>query len=115
MPKLVCTFCGKLDCTSEYSFKRHLAVCTKRFNAYNAHVPVHESDMQIPGFASLKNDADYESDNQNIMPMQGEDDVGILHQHNIDDESNYDILNDDSSTSLDDEEVKVQYDLMTGL
>ncbi len=66
--------------------------------------------MQITGFASLKNDADYDSDNQNIMPMQGEDDVGILHEHNFDDESNYDILNDVSSTSSDDEEEKVQYD-----
>ena len=42
--------------------------------------------------------------------MQGEDDIGILHDHNIDDESNYDKLNDVSSTSSDDEEEKVQYD-----
>jgi len=80
MPQLVCTFCGKLYCTSEYSLKRHLAVCSKKFNAYNVNVPVHESDMQIPRFASLKNDADYDSENQNIMPMQGKDDIGILHE-----------------------------------
>ncbi len=87
-----------------------MAVCSNRFFAYNVNEPVIESDKQIRRFASLKNDDDYDSDNQNIMPMQGEDDVDILHDYNNDDESNYDILNDVSSTSSDDEEAKVQYD-----
>ena len=35
MPDLVCTFCGTTDCTSEYCLKRHLAVCSKRYTAYD--------------------------------------------------------------------------------
>jgi len=110
MPELECTFCGKTDCTSEYSLKRHLAVCSKRFSAYHVNEPVIESDKHIPRFASLKNDDDYDNDNENVMLMQDEDDIGILHDHNIDDESSYDIVNDVSSTSSDYEEEKVQYD-----
>ena len=60
MADLVCTFCGTTDCTSEYSLKRHLAACSKRFTAYDDDESVNESDKQIPRFASLKNDDDYE-------------------------------------------------------
>jgi len=44
------------------------------------------------------------------MPMQDEDDIGILHDNNSDDESSYDILNDVSSTSSDDDEEEEQFD-----
>jgi len=44
MANLVCTFCGKIDSTSEYALKRHLAVCSKRFSAYGVNEPVNESD-----------------------------------------------------------------------
>jgi len=54
MPDLVCIWCGKIDCTSEYSLKRYLAACSKRFSAYDVNEPVNESDKQIPMFASLK-------------------------------------------------------------
>jgi len=47
MPDLACIWCGKIECTSEYRFKRHLAVCSKRFSAY-VNEPVNESDRQIP-------------------------------------------------------------------
>ena len=60
MPDLVCIWCGKIDCTSEYSLKGHLAVCSKRFSAYDVNEQVNESDKQIPRFASLKNDGDYD-------------------------------------------------------
>jgi len=66
----------KIDCTSEYSLKRHLAVCSKRFSAYDDNEPVNESDKQIPRFASLKNDDDDDdSDNKDNMPMQEDDDA----------------------------------------
>ena len=65
MPDLVCIWCGKIDCTSEYNLKRHLAVCSKRFSAY-FNEQVNESDKQIPRFASLKNDDDYDSDNKEL-------------------------------------------------
>ena len=76
MPDLVYIWCGKIDCTSEYSLKRHLAVCSKRFSAY-FNEQVNESDMQIPRFASLKNDDDFDSDNKVLMPMQEDDDLYI--------------------------------------
>ncbi len=69
MPDLVCIWCGKIDCTSEQSLKRHLAVCSKRFSAYDVNEPVNKSDKQIPRFASLKNDDDNDSDNKYLMPM----------------------------------------------
>ena len=103
MPDLVCIWCGKIDCTSEYSLKRHLAVCSKRYSAY-VNEPVNESDKQIPRFASLKNDDDYDSDNKDNMSMQEDNDayiqnfnsdnetdsnVGIIADHNSDDESTH--------------------------
>jgi len=126
MPKLVCTFCGTTDCTSEYSLTRHLAVCSKRFTAYDDDESVNESDKKIPRFASLKNDDDYDSDSKDKMPMQEDDDayiqnfnsdndtdsnVGIIANHNTDDENTNKTLNDDSSTIGNDEEEGEQYDL----
>jgi len=70
MPDWVCVFCGKIDCISEYSLKRHLAVCCKRFTAHDVNDPVNESDKQIPRFSSFKNDDDYDSDSKENMPMQ---------------------------------------------
>jgi len=54
MRDLVCIWHGKIDCTSEYSLKRPLAVCSKRFSAYDDNEPVNESDKQTPRFASFK-------------------------------------------------------------
>ena len=125
MPDLVCPFCGKIDCTSEYSLKRHLAACSKRFTAYDDDESVNESHKKIPRFASLKNDDDYDSDNNNHMPMEEDDDacienfnsdnerdshVGIIGDLNSDDESTNRTLNDDSSTISNDEEEGEQYD-----
>ena len=67
MTDLACIWCGKLDFTSEANLKRHLAVCSKRFSA-DFNEQVNESDMQIPRFASLKNDDNYDSDNKALMP-----------------------------------------------
>jgi len=86
MPNLICTFCGTADCTSEYSLKRHLAACSKRFTAYDDDKPVNESDKQIPRFASFKNDDDYDSDNKDNMHMQ-EDDDAYIQNFNSDNES----------------------------
>jgi len=33
--------------------------------------------MQIPRYASLRNDDDYDSDNKALMPMQDDDDLSI--------------------------------------
>ena len=125
MPDLVCPFCAKIDCTSEYNLKRHVAACSKRFTAYDDDESVNESDKKIPRFASLKNDDDYESDNNNHMPMEEDDDayienfnsdnerdsnVGIIGDENSDDESSNRTLNDDSSTICNDEEEEEQYD-----
>jgi len=125
MANLVCTFCGTTDCTSEYSLKRHLAACSKRFTAYDDDESVNESDKQIPRFASLKNDDDYDSDSKDNMPMQEDDEeyiqkddsdndtastVGIIANHNSDDDSSNKSLNDDSSTISNDEEEGDQYD-----
>ena len=119
MPNIVCTFCGTTDCTSQYSLKRHLAACSKRFTAHDDDESVNESDKQIPRFASLKNDDDYDSDNIALMSMQEDDDayiqnfnsdnerdsnVGIIADQNSDDESTNRTLKDDSSTISNDEE-----------
>ena len=92
-----------------------MAVCSKRFSAYDVNEPVNESDKQIPRFASLKNDDDY----KDSMPMQEDDDayiqnfnldnetdsnVGIIADHNTDDKITNKTLNDDSSTIFNDEE-----------
>jgi len=66
MPDLVCIWCGKIDCTSEYSLKRHLAVCPKQNSAYDVNELFNESDKQIPRFASLKNDDNYDSNNNDL-------------------------------------------------
>jgi len=100
--------------------KRHLAVCSKRFSAYDDNEPVNESDKQIPRFASLKNDDDYDNDNKDLMPMQEDDDayiqnfnsdhernsnVGSIADQNSDDESSNRTLKDDSSTIFNDEAI----------
>jgi len=102
-----------------------LAVCSKRFSAYDDNEPVNESDKQIPRFASLKNDNDYDSNNKDLMPMQEDDDayiqnfnsdnesdinVGSIADQNSDDESTNRSLRDDSSTIFNDEEEGKQYD-----
>jgi len=53
-----------------------LALCSKWFSA-DFSEQVIEPDMQIPRFASLKNDDDYDSDNKALMPMQEDDDLYI--------------------------------------
>ena len=53
-----------------------MAVFSKRFSA-DFNEQVIESDMQIPRFASLTNDDDYDSDNKALMPMQDNDDLYI--------------------------------------
>jgi len=110
--------------TSEYSLKRHLAVCSKRFSEYDDNEPVNESHKQIPRFASFKNDDDYASDNKALMPMQEDDDlylqtinsdnerhsnVGSIADHNSNDDSSNVTLNDDWFSN--DEKEKEQYDL----
>jgi len=101
MPDLVCPFCAKIDCTSEYNLKRHVAACSKRFTAYDDDESVNESDKKIPRFASLKNDEDYESDNNNHMPME-EDDDAYIENFNSDNErdSNVGIIGDHQSGRL---------------
>ena len=69
--------------------------------------------MQIPRYASLRNDDDYDSDNKALMPMQEHDDlyientnsdnerdshVGSIAYHNSDDDSANGTLHDESST-----------------
>ena len=51
-------------------FEKAFAICSKRYNAYYDDESVNKSDKQIPRFASLKNDDDYDSDNKDNMPMQ---------------------------------------------
>jgi len=46
--------------------------------------------MQIPRFASLKNDDDYDSDNKALLPMQ-EDDDAYIQTINSDNERNSDV------------------------
>jgi len=91
-----------------------LPVCSKRYSEY-FNEQVNESDRQIPRFASLKNDDDFDSDNKALMPMQEDDDlyieninsgnerdssVGSIADHISDDESAHVTLNDESSTIL---------------
>ena len=87
--------------------------------------PVNESDWQIPRFASLKNDDEYDSDKKALMPMQEDDDsyieninsdnerdsnVDNMADQNSDDDSASRTLNDDSSTISNDEEEEEQHD-----
>jgi len=82
--------------------------------------------MQIPRFASLKNDDDDDdSDRKDLMPMQEDDDfciqtinsdnesgivVDSIHYQNRDDDSDNETLHEEPKGTPDDEEEKELYD-----